>query len=390
MHLKSVSANRAAWAGLAWLAASWSAPHARAQTPDPNFHIYLAFGQSNMEGNAQPEAQDKTGVNARFQNFSAVDCANPSRKKNTWIPAVPPLCRCNTGLTPADYFGRTLADSLPAAKIGIVMVAVAGCKIELFDKANYQAYLNDAGTADWLRNIANEYGGNPYGRLVEMAKLAQKDGVIKGILLHQGESNAGDNQWPNKVKGVYDNLIKDLGLDAQKVPLLAGQVTGNYNGDTPTGMNAIIAKLPTVVPTSYVISSKGAADGGGSNTIHFSAAGYRELGKRYAATMLDVLRKQGPSALAAGGRKAGYDLGHPALLRGGMISIDFGIPKRGPVTLQAISPDGKEIAVLAAGEFPAGRHSLAFGRKALPAGLSVLRMRSGSFSASRTLVIGAE
>jgi hypothetical protein len=47
-----------------------------------------------------------------------------------------------------------------------------------------------------------------------MAKLAQKDGVIKGILLHQGESNTNDREWPNKVKGVYENLLKDLNLKA--------------------------------------------------------------------------------------------------------------------------------------------------------------------------------
>jgi hypothetical protein len=43
-----------------------------------------------------------------------------------------------------------------------------------------------------MKNIVQGYGGNPYQYLVDMAKLAQKDGVIKGILLHQGESNAGD------------------------------------------------------------------------------------------------------------------------------------------------------------------------------------------------------
>jgi hypothetical protein len=49
------------------------------------------------------------------------------------------------------------------------------------------------------------YGGNPYAHLVEMAKLAQKEGVIKGILLHQGEANTGDNAWPSKVTRVYDS-----------------------------------------------------------------------------------------------------------------------------------------------------------------------------------------
>ena len=29
---------------------------------DPNFYIYICFGQSNMEGNAQPESIDKTGI----------------------------------------------------------------------------------------------------------------------------------------------------------------------------------------------------------------------------------------------------------------------------------------------------------------------------------------
>ena len=63
-----------------------------------------------------------------------------------------------------------------------------------------------------MKNTIAAYGGNPYQHLVDMAKLAQKDGVIKGILLHQGESNTSDKEWPRKVKGVYDNLIKDLNL----------------------------------------------------------------------------------------------------------------------------------------------------------------------------------
>ena len=89
-------------------------------------------------------------------------------------------------------------------------MSVAGCKIELFDKDNYQAYASTA--PSWMANIIKEYGGNPYARLVEMGKQAQMSGVIKGILLHQGESNTGDKKWPEKVKGVYDDLIKDLDL----------------------------------------------------------------------------------------------------------------------------------------------------------------------------------
>src|SRR5690606_31039227 len=109
--------------------------------------------------------------------------------------------------SPADYFGRKLVENLPSdVKVGIVPVAVAGCQIAMFDKNNYMQYVNSE--QQWLKNIANEYGGNPYGRLVDVAKAAQKDGVIMGIIFHQGESNSGQQDWPQKVKGVYDNLIK--------------------------------------------------------------------------------------------------------------------------------------------------------------------------------------
>ena len=70
---------------------------------DPNFHIYLCFGQSNMEGNARPEALDMTGSN-RVQAMQIVDCGD--QKAGTWRTAVPPLARCSTGLTPVDYFGQ--------------------------------------------------------------------------------------------------------------------------------------------------------------------------------------------------------------------------------------------------------------------------------------------
>ena len=45
-------------------------------------------------------------------------------------------------------------------------------------------------------------------------------------------------------------------------------------------MNTIIAELPKVVPNSHVISSKGCECR--SDRLHFTPAGYREPGKRYA------------------------------------------------------------------------------------------------------------
>ncbi len=250
------------------------------------FYIFLCFGQSNMEGNARFEPQDTT-VDSRFQVMEAVDCPNLNRVKGQWYTAVPPLCRCQTGLTPADYFGRTLIENLPKdVKIGVINISIGGCKIVLFDKENYKGYADTAPL--WMKPMIKEYYGDPYARLVEMAKLAQKDGVIKGILLHQGDSNTGDTTWPEQVKIVYNNLLKDLGLNAASVPLIAGEVVHAEQGGICAGMNMIIDKLPGTIPTAHVVSSKGCTVA--KDHLHFDAAGYRELGKRYAAEVLPLLR----------------------------------------------------------------------------------------------------
>lgn len=252
---------------------------------DKNLYVFLCFGQSNMEGNSKFEPQDTT-VDNRFMVLEAVECPELGRKKGEWYPATPPLTRCNTGLTPADYFGRTLTANLPKKiTVAIINVSVGGCKIELFDKNNYQSYVSTA--PSWMINFIKAYDGNPYGRLVEMAKLAQKKGVIKGILLHQGESNTGDKEWPLKVKGVYDNLIKDLGLNTQSVPLLAGELVGKDQGGACASMNDIIAKLPETIPNAHVISSAGCT--AVPDRLHFTAEGYRKLGTRYGEKMLALL-----------------------------------------------------------------------------------------------------
>jgi alpha-L-fucosidase 2 len=124
---------------------------------------------------------------------------------------------------PVDWFGRNMVANLPQdVRVGVINVSVAGAGIELWDEDNWQKYLDTR--EPWMKNIVKQYDGSPYQRLVEMAKIAQKDGVVKGILLHQGESNSNDKEWPNKVKGIYDNLMKDLDLNSKDVPLLAGEL----------------------------------------------------------------------------------------------------------------------------------------------------------------------
>ena len=249
-----------------------------AQKPDPNFYIFLCFGQSNMEGNARPEAQDLASPGPRFLLMPAVDFPEKGRKMGEWCEASAPLCRPNTGLTPADWFGRTLVASLPEnIKIGVIHVAIGGIDIKGFLPDSIKNYLKVA--PNWMKGMLEAYNNNPYERLVTLAKKAQKDGVIKGILMHQGETNTGDPKWAGMVKQVYDNLCGDLNLKPEEVNLYAGNIVQADGKGVCIGCKKQIDELPLTLHTSQVISSDDCSSG--PDRLHFDAAGYRELGCRY-------------------------------------------------------------------------------------------------------------
>ena len=85
-----------------------------------------------MAGQAPIEEQD-LAVSDRFLSMATTDGAD--RKLGTWRKAVPPLCRADANLGPADWFGHTLLEVVPDdVRIGIVSVAVEGCPITFFDK----------------------------------------------------------------------------------------------------------------------------------------------------------------------------------------------------------------------------------------------------------------
>ena len=252
---------------------------AAAQKPDPNFYIFLCFGQSNMEGNARPEAQDLKSPGPRFLLMPAVDFPEMGRKQGEWCEAIPPLCRPGTGLTPADWFGRTLVESLPEnIKIGVIHVAIGGIDIKGFLPDSIDNYVKNKAPG-WMKGMLAAYDNNPYQRLVTLAKKAQKDGVIKGILMHQGETNTGDPKWAGMVQRVYDNLCADLQLKPEDVNLYAGNIVQAGGQGVCIGCKKQIDELPQTLHTAQVISSDDCSNG--PDRLHFDAAGYRELGCRY-------------------------------------------------------------------------------------------------------------
>ena len=262
---------------------------------DENFHIFLCFGQSNMEGNARLTPEDLEGVDPRFRMMAAVNDKSRGRKQGRWYTAVPPLCRENTGLTPADWFGRTMVKYLPENhRVGVINVAIGGCHIETFMEDSIAGYIPKA--PDWMIPMLAAYDNDPYARLVSLAKKAQKDGVISGILVHQGESNCGQPDWPLKLKIVYENLLTDLGLNAADVPLLVGEVVNSDRGGVCASHNPVIDRVPEVIPTAHVISSSGCKEN--FDRLHFSTEGYQELGRRYALAMLNIMNVEVPTGRA--------------------------------------------------------------------------------------------
>ncbi|HUR58940.1 MAG TPA: sialate O-acetylesterase [Opitutaceae bacterium] len=271
-----------------WFAALLAGAASLRGEPDPNFHIFLCFGQSNMEGGGRIEERDKT-VDRRFQILADFDTPDRGRTMGQWYDAIPPLTRRTRGISMMDYFGRTMVANLPEKyRVGLVKLGVSGTRIELWDKDAFRDYLASLPPdGQWKIPLANQYDGNPYEYLVKLAKIAQRSGVIKGILIHQGESNFEDQDWPRKVKKIHADLVRDLNLDPRDVVLLAGEVVNADQNGEKANANVIMKHLPGTLPNSHVISSAGVP--ANSDRLHFTADGQREMGRRYAEKMLNLM-----------------------------------------------------------------------------------------------------
>ena len=259
---------------------------------DPNLHIYLAYGQSNMSGQATVTDKDR----AQDPRFLVLRAANHSNQKvGEFYPAAPPMGHSQSKVGIVDIFGRTMVANLPdSIKVAVANIAIGGQSIDLFDKDRNKTYVQNAknkGDTWWIQYL-DEYGGDLYKRIVEMGKIAKQKGVIKGFLFHQGEADYQMNDWPKRVKKVYDDLIAELELDPEKTPILSGELA-------PTGdlgwRNDAVKQAADLIPNGHLISAQGCpALKEASYTLHFTREGYETFGKRYAEKMLELLKTMEP------------------------------------------------------------------------------------------------
>ncbi|WP_295683836.1 sialate O-acetylesterase [uncultured Fibrobacter sp.] len=264
--------------------------------PNPNFHIYIAYGQSNMAGNGDIVPAEDQATDPKNFLMLASHNANASQrsgkttqsiKTGEWYPAIPPMFHPTENLSPADYFGRAMVDSLPGVTVGIIPVAIGAVAIKAFDKDQYKAYFSSA--ESYIQNWARDYDSNPYQRIVDLGKKAKEVGVIKGFIFHQGETDGSGTEWQNAVYKTYKDIVDALGLDENEVAFVAGELLQEGN-NCCGGKNGGIAQLKSKFKKFGLASSKG-LQGNGRDPYHFGRAGVIELGKRYCSEMLKLIDK---------------------------------------------------------------------------------------------------
>lgn len=222
-----------------------------AQEAANELDIYLLIGQSNMAGRA-PYSEEEAKPIAGVYLFN---------EKQSWEPATNPMNRYSTirkelsmqKMNPGYSFSKAMRASQPDQEIGLVVNAKGGTSINQWQKDS-------------------EF----YNEAIRRTKIALQTGALKGILWHQGETDANDPNYLPKINQLITDLRNDL--DAPKVPFIAGQI----NPSDDYLFNQLILKLPELVANTAVVSNEGLT---AMDQWHFDHDSALILGQRYAEKM---------------------------------------------------------------------------------------------------------
>jgi hypothetical protein len=225
-----------------------------------NFYVFILAGQSNMAGRGFVEPQD-TVPSLQVLTLD---------KNNEWVYAKEPLHYyepSRTGLDCGLSFGKKLA-AMHKKKItiGLVPCAVGGSSIE--------QWIGDSTYRDVTL----------YSNLINKAKKAAAYGTIKGILWHQGETNASTGNYKNYKETLelfFTKLRNDLGDSA--LPVYTGQLGSFLDRKTnpfADSINNDLKKLSSSYKNFYVINTSDFTPK--PDSIHFNSHSQRIMGERFA------------------------------------------------------------------------------------------------------------
>ena len=225
-----------------------------------SFHLFLLVGQSNMAGRGIVDNAGKT-THPRVLMFN---------KKGEWKPAVDPLHfdKPNiVGVGPGRAFANAVADADPEIVVGLIPCAVGGSPISAWQRG---AYYEPTKSHPWDDALAR-------------AELALKDGQLKGILWHQGESDSKPGlaeQYEQKLRDLIARFRKKLG--AADVPFIVGQM-GIFKerpwNEAKKRVDQVHRELPEKMAQTGFASAEKLSHKG--DEVHFDTASARTLGRLY-------------------------------------------------------------------------------------------------------------
>ncbi len=240
-------------------------------TPKKEKWVFILAGQSNMAGRGIVEPQDTISNPIIFTLTQEMELVVAKEPLHFYEPNLTGL---DCGLSFAKELSKTIPDNI---EIILVPCAVGGSSVD--------QWLGDS----LHRNV------KLYSNFKERMTYAKSLGTIKGILWHQGESDAHLNKllhYQAKVEKLVKNFRTDIGND--KLPVLLGEL-GDYaepkerNNNWKT-LNNILYRITESDSNLSIISSKGLQCN--PDKIHFNAEAQRELGKRYAKQFLTMTYTQ--------------------------------------------------------------------------------------------------
>lgn len=210
------------------------------------FHVFVLMGQSNMAGSGSPILPEYTVPNPRVLVIGGDLKWTPFRIKP------------GAGMGPGAAFARHYAELHPDVTVGLIQGARGG-----------------RGLKELAKGGKDRDGAPNYDNTMAKVREAMKSGTVKAVLWHQGETDAGDAAYVDKLKVLVADLRADIG--DPELPFIAGEL-GRYAPWTAP-FNSRIPAAKTAIPRCAVASSEGLLDLG--DKVHFSGFSCETLGARY-------------------------------------------------------------------------------------------------------------
>lgn len=268
--------------------------------PDPNFHCYLLFGQSNMAGGCKEPNEGDCDTTDRVKVLAYTDCQGQSgvctqftlnRQRDEWYTAFPPFHDCDEGIGIADNFAKHMLDSIHQdITIGLIPCALSGMSMQVFRKSAVwgEMYENEPlEIPDWCQKDLFSAKRLAYLWMLERCMIAQQSGVIKGILIHQGETDNTKDWWVDTTGKILDDLKSDLSLP-DTIPVLVGELLQDV-GACCADHNQRVHELAESYDHCEYVSSEGLKMRPGDQySAHFDCPGFKEFGIRYADKLLEM------------------------------------------------------------------------------------------------------